>query len=370
MNARDLATRLSDLLRREHEAMAEFLLALADFDRRRAWEELGYSSLFVFLHRQLRLSKGAASYRATAAALIQRIPEVVEPLRDGRMCLSTIFEVAKVLTPENRTEVLPRFFHRSKDEARELVAELMPNERPPARTMIVPVRCAAASTPPRVAAETDSSALAAPSPSTTSTGWPADLLDAKVPARTVNAPTVRPARHTFEPLTGDLFRMHLTVPKRLKEKLEAARDALSHSHPGATEEEVLEAGLDLLLERAAKRNGLVTKPQAAQRPSKPGHIPAAVKRAVWARDGGCCAWRLEDGSVCGSRRRVQYDHVRPEARGGESTVENVRLLCQAHNLLAARRIFGDAWMDRFRRGREAANVERDRDASDAPQRPS
>jgi hypothetical protein len=147
MNARDLATRLSDLLRREHEAMAEFLLALADFDRRRAWEELGYSSLFMFLHRQLRLSKGAASYRASAAALIQRIPEVVEPLRDGRMCLSTIFEVAKVLTPENRAEVLPRFFHRSKDEARELVAELMPAERPPARTMIVPVRSAAASTP-------------------------------------------------------------------------------------------------------------------------------------------------------------------------------------------------------------------------------
>jgi hypothetical protein len=94
-----------------------------------------------------------------------------------------------------------------------------------------------------------------------------------------------------------------------------------------------------------------------------------VKRAVWARDGGCCAWRLEDGSVCGTRRRVQYDHVRPEAHGGKSTVENVRLLCQAHNLLA-RRIFGDAWMDRFRRGREAANVERDLDAPDAPQRPS
>jgi hypothetical protein len=234
MNARDLATRLSDLLRREHEAMAEFLLALADFDRRRAWEELGYSSLFMFLHRQLRLSKGAASYRASAAALIQRIPEVVEPLRDGRMCLSTIFEVAKVLTPENRAEVLPRFFHRSKDEARELVAELMPAERPPARTMIVPVRSAAASTPPRVAAETDSSASAQSDPSATATGWPADLLDAKTPAQPVNAPLVRPRGAPFEPLTGDLFRMHLTVPKRLEEKLEAARDALSHSHPGAT----------------------------------------------------------------------------------------------------------------------------------------
>jgi hypothetical protein len=106
----------------------------------------------------------------------------------------------------------------------------MPAERPPARTMIVPVRSTAASTPPRVAAETGSSASAPSDPSTTSTGWPADLLDAKVPAQSVNAPLVRPRGASFEPLTGDLFRMHLTVPKRLKEKLEAARDALSHSY--------------------------------------------------------------------------------------------------------------------------------------------
>jgi hypothetical protein len=143
MNARDLATRLSDLLRREHEDLAEFLLALAEFDRMRGWEALGYSSLFTFLHTQLRLSKGAASYRATAAALLQRVPEVIEPLRDGRLCLSTIFEVAKVVTPENHADVLPRFLHRSKDEARELVAELIPVERPPAPTIVVPVRSAA-----------------------------------------------------------------------------------------------------------------------------------------------------------------------------------------------------------------------------------
>jgi hypothetical protein len=170
-----------------------------------------------------------------------------------------------------------------------------------------------------------------------------------VTAPTVNAPNVWPARQAFEPLTADLFRMHLTVPKRLNEKLEAARDALSHSHPGASEEEILEAGLDLLLERSAKRNGLVKRPQAKQRESKPAHVPAAVRRAVQERDGGCCAWRLENGGVCGSKRRLQYDHVRPKALGGESTVENVRLLCQAHNLLAARRVFGKPWMDRFRR---------------------
>jgi hypothetical protein len=54
--------------------MADFLVALADFDRRRLWVELGYSSLFSFLHRELGLSKGAAFYRKTAAELVQRFP--------------------------------------------------------------------------------------------------------------------------------------------------------------------------------------------------------------------------------------------------------------------------------------------------------
>jgi hypothetical protein len=118
-DARDLSARLSELLRLEHGAMADFLVALADFDRRRLWVELGYPSLFYFLHRELGLSKGAAYYRKTAAELVQRFPEVIPPLRDGRLCITSIVELGKVLTAENRDEVLPQFFHRSKREARE-----------------------------------------------------------------------------------------------------------------------------------------------------------------------------------------------------------------------------------------------------------
>ena len=101
-NARDLTVRLVALLRREQGALADFLLALADFDRRRLWLELGHSSLFYFLHRELGLSKGAAFYRKTAAELIQRFPEIVEPLRDGRLCITSVVELAKVITPENQ----------------------------------------------------------------------------------------------------------------------------------------------------------------------------------------------------------------------------------------------------------------------------
>jgi hypothetical protein len=43
METRDLSLRLADLLGREHAALAEFLVALAAFDRERRWLELGYS---------------------------------------------------------------------------------------------------------------------------------------------------------------------------------------------------------------------------------------------------------------------------------------------------------------------------------------
>jgi hypothetical protein len=70
------------------------------------WRELGHASLFSYLRRELGLSAGAAQYRKTAAELIQQYSEVEVALREGRLCLSTVIEVAKVLTPENRHEVV------------------------------------------------------------------------------------------------------------------------------------------------------------------------------------------------------------------------------------------------------------------------
>lgn len=51
-DARELSNRLADLLRQEHHALADFLVALADFDEKLLWRELGHTSLFSFLHRR------------------------------------------------------------------------------------------------------------------------------------------------------------------------------------------------------------------------------------------------------------------------------------------------------------------------------
>jgi hypothetical protein len=147
-NARTFTIRLVDLLAREHAALGEFLVELAAFDATRLWLDLGYASLFDFLHRELGLSKASASFRKKAAELIQSFPEVLEPIRDGRLCLSSIFELAKVLTPENRRVVLPRFFQLSKREAKVVAAALQPAVAPPQRSVVTALRLPVAAKAP------------------------------------------------------------------------------------------------------------------------------------------------------------------------------------------------------------------------------
>jgi hypothetical protein len=237
--------------------------------------------------------------------------------------------------------VLPRFFGLSKREAQALAAELQPIAVPPVRTVVTTVRAAPAPLLP-LAPTADLDLAQAVQPVE-----PGSASTPKAETRSEH-PVPPPQRPTAQPLTADLNRFHVTVSRQFLQKLEAARAALSHSHPGASESEILEAGLDLLLERSAKRKGLVKKPRAVPPPSSdPEHVPAHVRRAVWKRDGGRCQFRLASGEICGSTLRVEIDHVIPRALGGSSTVENCRLACRTHNDRSARRVFGDAWMDRF-----------------------
>ena len=56
------------------------------------------------------MSRGMAHYRLVATRLVEQFPEVVELLRDGRLCMSSVIELAKVITEVNRAEVLPQSF--------------------------------------------------------------------------------------------------------------------------------------------------------------------------------------------------------------------------------------------------------------------
>jgi membrane protein involved in colicin uptake len=85
---------------------------------------------------------------------------------------------------------------------------------------------------------------------------------------------------------------------------------------------------------------------------------------VWERDGGRCTFVSESGKRCGSNRFLELDHVQPVACGGLSTVENLRVVCRAHNQYAAEQVFG---VDFVEAKREAAREAR-REAEQARKR--
>jgi hypothetical protein len=161
------------------------------------------------------------------------------------------------------------------------------------------------------------------------------------------SPTTVP--DTAEPLDAERVRLHVTVSRRLLAKVEALKEDLARGGPALSSAAVLEACVDLMWARRDRRRGLVVKPSATVRRSKPGAVPAHVRRTAWLRAGGRCEWKFESGERCGCETRLEVDHVVPRARGGPSTIDNVRILCRSHNDLAARLAFGDAWMDRFRK---------------------
>jgi hypothetical protein len=54
------------------------------------------------------------------------------------------------------------------------------------------------------------------------------------------------------------------------------------------------------------------------------YIPSKVKVAVWRRDQGKCV-------DCGSKEKLEYDHILPYSKGGSNTERNIQLMCEKCN---------------------------------------
>ena len=90
-------------------------------------------------------------------------------------------------------------------------------------------------------------------------------------------------------------------------------------------------------ELRATLSAATSRPRRGEgRPSaNPRHIPAHVRRAVWERDGGQCTFVSEAGHRCEACKALEFDHVLEVARGGEASVDGIRLPCRAHNQYGA-----------------------------------
>src|SRR5262249_26889165 len=129
-SALEWTARLQQLLGHERQLLVELVLALADFDRQRAYLELGYSSLWDYVHRALGQSETMTHYRVRAARFVQGFPQAVEPLRAGRLCITTLATLAPVVTEANCDAVLAEAMEKPKREVERIKARLAPKPVP------------------------------------------------------------------------------------------------------------------------------------------------------------------------------------------------------------------------------------------------
>lgn len=325
----DLLTQVKRLAQSEREATATLIGRLAVLDERRLYLGEGYPSLFSYCTQVLHFSEHAAYGRIEAARTARRFPVLLEMLEDGSVNLTTACMLAARLTHENHHELLAAARHKSKRQVEELLARLRPQPAVPATVRRLPVPSQAVASPTMADGAVANDELAAGA-----------HVEAPLPTPPSTPPPARPA--IVAALAPQRYRIQFTASAETCDKLRLAQDLLRHQIADGDPAKIFDRALTVLLENLARQKLAATERPRAGRDTAPGsrHIPADVKRAVWIRDGGRCAFVAGNGRRCAAQGFLEFHHVTPHAAGGEPTAANIQLRCRGHNGYEAELFFG------------------------------
>lgn len=312
----ELLARMPVLAHRERSAIAEVIEHLIEIDRRKLYLGQACSSLSAYCRQRLGYSEDEAGKRVRVARLARAVPKVLDELRAGRIHLTGLFLLAPHVIHENAEALLVEARRKSRREIERLLAARFP--RPDVEESVEPV----------------------------------------VPG---NA-----ARDQLKPLSASSYLVQFTASAELYSKLERARELLSHSVPDGQLASVLERALDELI-RCEEKRRFGADVQRKKRPLKQGsrHVPVEVARAVWRRDHHQCTFIDAAGRRCTERRFVTIEHRIPYAHGGKPTLENLCLLCAAHNSYTAELAFGADRIARKKRERQQGSARQPKTTSNS-----
>jgi hypothetical protein len=321
-----LVATVSELAAHERDATARLIAALAELDARRLYLGEGCSSLFTYCTQMLHLSEHAAYGRIEAARAARQFPVILDMLADASITLTTVTLLSGHLTPANHRDVLDSARHKSKREVEQIVAGLRPLPPVPSavRKLPAPRRSARLQTQPSDSAPAG------------------DRVDG--PAHPVVPTSATPlvARPSaVVPLAPARYKIQFTANVETYSKLRRAQELLRHSIPNGDPAAIFERALTLLVADLERRKlAATTRPRTGRvSGERSRRIPAAIRRTVWQRDGGQCAYVGTQGR-CTERGFLEFHHVVPYAAGGATSAENLQLRCRSHNAYEADQYFG------------------------------
>ena len=305
----NLITAVRSLVREERRITREILDHINEVARRRLYADLGFSSIFDWLVKDLGYSESAAYRRMQAARVLLAVPHVACKLESGELGLTVLSKVQTFIrADEKRTgEKL------STQEKSDILAKVE--------------SCSGREVDYRLAQHFPEVAA--------------------VPSEKVRA------------IGESQVSVQLTFTREQFDKLKRIQELLSHTLLGSSHAESLEAAMDVFLEKKDPLKKTVKARPApcdtATEVSKP-HVQSAnsikpsIRNGLIKKSGGQCEYRNpKNGHRCGSRHFLEIDRIQPRALSGTNVPENLRVLCRTHNLLMAEQAFGRDRIETFRR---------------------
>ncbi len=362
----DLVCALKFLAERARHNEIRLLAHLSEFDSRRLCVETGFRSLYEYCTGTLGFDEHESYRRIRAARVVRGFPEAMRALENRRVTIAALVVLSPWLERENVGPWLKTAEGKSKRELEALVAARYPQAPQPDAIRRLPNAPMIVSGAPPYAFEAMASTSTSPNVQFSGVS-DAQAVGASVqgegtPPGVVEWPTLpSPAERLqwgwqqLSPISAERVRVGFDAAAIVGSLIERARQILRHKYPEGRLEDLIREALETYLDRKDPQRRLDMKAAKAEAVADGAatpherlptsflrtwaagrYIPAKVKSAVWQRDDGRCAWREPDGTVCGSKDWLEYDHIRPYAKGGKSEdARNVRLLCRVHNQASA-----------------------------------
>jgi 5-methylcytosine-specific restriction endonuclease McrA len=371
----ELLRRLSDLLGQSRRDEADLVAHVAEVERRRLYAREASPSMFAYCTEVLHLSDAEAYLRIAAARASREHPVLLAMLADGRLHLTAIAKLAPHLTPENREAVLGRAIHRSKRQIEELVAAISPRPDAPALMRKLPdrphpttstsrgaSRDGAPSLAPRaeeglaIGLQRSADGVGAPEAQLRPDGVAVASIEQRAPGRTARSCSSPDCSSRIEPLAPGRYKVQFTASAEFHEKLLRLRALMGPSTPDGDLAALLEQAVTEKIQRLeARRFARTQAPRTTIKNSQTfpttRRIPAAVRRAVYERDGGRCRFEDRQGRRCTARQGLEFHHRHPYGHGGDHSPANLSLMCQRHNAYLAEIDYGREAIARHRHSR-------------------
>ncbi|MCB0317481.1 MAG: HNH endonuclease [Bdellovibrionales bacterium] len=293
----------------ERETMVDLLLHLVEIDNRSLYLSEGYSSMFDYLIRELKLSSSAAGRRVKAIRILAVNPDSATMLRDGSLNLSTLCEAANAIKEDPK--VINRFKGASKAKAQLIASEYKLAPKKKLKDSIKPLG--------------------------------RKVLELSLP--------ITPASGSGgnRSLVGITHKIQFQAKDEFVEKLKEVKALLSNKYSaGITLEKVFTECMEVYLDKHSPTRRDVRrkkrKIKLVEAKKRTRNIPVDVRDQVFVRDENQCTYISENGIRCCSTYNLQVDHIKPYALGGSNELSNLRILCAKHNRLEAMRFFPECYL--------------------------